>query len=130
MPNRVIEIHDSVLESLSLTADEIHLHFSSVCIHQSDGDPGLDAGSVWLQRALIRIAHPQVLGTFSKFPVRLSEGRISLAMGSFANEIPIPLRFEGAVALTLEAFEFVTIKGDGATLELLGEATYLEEFRP
>lgn len=55
MLNRAIEIHDSVLASVSFAQGEAQLHFSSVYIHQSEGAPLRDAGSGWVQKAVLRI---------------------------------------------------------------------------
>jgi hypothetical protein len=134
MPKRVIEIHDSVLEGISVSQDEAQLQFSLVYIHQGEGTPGHDAGQVWTQPAVIRIAQPKVSGAFSQFPVRLSEGSTVLGKTFLDNEIPVPLRYEGRFELRLTAFrhesEVVIVTGSGAQLELTGEAEYLEEFRP
>jgi hypothetical protein len=134
MPNRILEIHDSILERISVSQDEAQLHFSLVYIYQSEGIPGRDAGQVWTQPAVIRIAQPKVVGAFSQFPVRLSDGSIVLGEGSFDNVIPVPLPYDGAFELRLVAYqgeeEVVKVAGSGARLELLGESEYLEEFQP
>jgi hypothetical protein len=50
------------------------------------------------------------------------------------NEIPVPLRHKGAFELRLQTMwqeqEIVSFTGSGAELELLGDAEYVEEFRP
>lgn len=68
MPNRAIEIHDSTLDSISILNGEAVLHFSSVYIHQSAGKPGADAGTGWVQKALLRIRQGVIKGSFSEFP--------------------------------------------------------------
>jgi hypothetical protein len=134
MPNRAIEIHDSTLADISLLQSEAKLHFASVYIHQSEGIPGRDAGSVWVQKAIIRISDAKVRGTFSEFPVHLSGGQILMGQNCADNIIPVPLHHKGAFELRLETWrqarEVVTFTGSGAELELLGEPEYLEEFRP
>src|SRR3981081_615354 len=72
MPNRAIEIHDSILEDVSFSQGEARLYLSLVYIHQSEGVPGSDAGSVWVQKAILRIRGAKVKGMFSEFPVDLS----------------------------------------------------------
>lgn len=133
MPNRVIEIHDSVLERILLTDGCVELHFSSVYIHQSEGRPGMDAGSGWVQRAILHIDDAEVEGVFSEFPVDLANGQICLGEYRGDNEIPILLHFQGTSTLRLDAMwrphEVVTFRGSGAVLELIGEPEYVEEFR-
>lgn len=134
MFNRAIEIHDSVLEGLTTSQAAAELHFSRVYIHQTQGEPGIDSGTVWIQKAILRILGATVHGGFSEFPVDLHDGEIILATSRFDNAIPIPIRYEGKVELRLEAWgrsqEVVTLVGNGAELELVGQAEYLEEFRP
>ena len=134
MPNRAIEIHDSVLADVSFSQGEAHLHFSSVYIHQSEGVPGRDAGSGWVQKAVLRIHDARVEGAFSEFPVDLGDGQIQMGQNILNNEIPVPLCHKGAFELRLQAMwqgqVVVSFTGSGAELELLGEPEYVEEFRP
>jgi len=134
MPNRAIEIHDSVLAAVSFSRGEAQLHFSSVYIHQSEGVPLRDAGSGWVQKAVLRIQDARVEGAFSEFPVDLSDGQIQMGQNILDNEIPVPLHHKGAFELRVQAMWqgqiVVSFKGSGAELELLGEPEYVEEFRP
>jgi len=132
--SRSIEIHDSTLERIWVSGSEAQLHFSLVYIHQSEGLLGEDAGQVWTQPAVLRIFSANVSGSFSELPVRLAGGSVRLGEVILDNTIPVPLRHEGTFELRLEFFrerlEVVKVGGNGAELELLGEAKYLEEFRP
>ena len=134
MPNRSIEIHDSVLAAISLSEGEAHLHFSSVYIHQSEGLPGRDVGSGWVQKAILRVRDARVDGAFLEFPVDLITGHVRMGENSLDNEIPVPVRYKGAFELRLQAMwqgqVTVVFRGNGAELELLGEPNYVEEFRP
>jgi hypothetical protein len=85
MPNRSIEIHDSVLAAVLFSQGEAQLHFSSVYIHQSEGVPGRDAGSGWVQKAILRIHDARVDGAFSEFPVDLSDGQIQMGKNILNN---------------------------------------------
>jgi hypothetical protein len=134
MPNRAIEIHDSVLAAVSFSHGEAQLHFSSVYIHQSEGVPLRDAGSGWVQKAVLRIHDANMEGAFSEFPVDLADGQTRMGQNILENEIPVPLRHKGAFELRLHAMwhgqEVVSFAGSGAELDLLGEPEYVEEFRP
>ena len=134
MPNRAIEIHDSVLAAVSFSQGEAQLHFSSVYIHQSDGVPLRDAGSGWVQKAVLRIHNAKVEGAFSELPVDLSDGQTRMGQIVLDSEIPVPLRHKGAFELRLQPMfqgqAVVSFTGSGAELELLGEPEYVEEFRP
>jgi len=129
--NRAIEIHDSVLDSISTLDGCVVLDFGAVYIHQSTGTPLRDAGSGWVQKARIRIGDAVVDGVFSELPRDLLDGYLTLDGSTLNNEIPIPLNFSGDVELRMESWgEAVLVKGRSAILELIDEPTYIEEFRP
>jgi hypothetical protein len=134
LPNRAIEIHDSVLEKVILIDDRAVLHFSSAYIHQSEGTPAVDAGSGWVQRAILRIDKAVISGRFAELPTTLTDGQIQMGENRDQNMIPIPLSFKGKFELKLvpmwRAGEVVSFSGTGAELELIGEPEYVEEFRP
>jgi len=73
MPNRVIEIHDSVLQDVSIIDGDAALHFSSVYIHESSGNAGVDAGTARTQEAWLRIRKALVTRSFSSFIGRSPE---------------------------------------------------------
>jgi len=132
MRNRCVEIHDSILAGISLLKEEAQLHFSPAYIHESDGVPGRDAGSGWVQQAILHVHNANIDGAFLEFPVHLTDGQTRVGDIILDNEIPVPLHHEGAFALRLQAMwqeaGAVTFTGNGAELELLGKAEYVEEF--
>ena len=133
MPNNAIEIHDSVLASVSFSQGEAQLNFSSVYIHQSEGIPACDVGCGFVQQAILRIHNARMEGAFSEFPVDLSGGQIQMEDRVLDNVIPLPLRHIGPLELRFQAMSqgqvIVSFSGTGAELELLGEPKYVEEFR-
>ena len=139
MPNRAIEIHDSALNEITLEAGMAVLHFPKVYIHSSDGRPAIDAGSDWIQEAVIRIGNARVEGKFSqesraaygRYAHCLSDGSLRINGNLSDNLIPIPLDVQGDIELTLECWgDVVHIHGNSAMLELVGTAEYVEEFHP
>jgi hypothetical protein len=132
MSNRAIEIHDSTLDAISVGDGVAVLHFPRVYIHESAGTPGVDAGSEWVQQALLRVSNAAVARSFSKFPADLLDGHIKFGSEVLRNVIPIPLSHEGIVEVRLESWndEVVLITGNSADLELIGEPKYVQEFRP
>ena len=76
-PSRCIEIHDSVLKQISHSETETRLHLSAY-MHQSEGIPGQDPGSGWIQEAVLHLRGAQVKGSFSELPVTLTHGQFWL----------------------------------------------------
>ncbi|MGZ4896753.1 MAG: hypothetical protein ACXVJ0_09815 [Candidatus Angelobacter sp.] len=130
MANRVIEIHDSGLKSIVVSDGEIILELSPAYIHQSEGRPATDAGTGWLQDAVIRIRGEEISGSISKLPCDLSDGHLTLTGECLDNIIPIPLSVEGDIELQLTSCsgESIQIRGDGITLQMRGEPKYVEDF--
>lgn len=130
--NSVIEIHDSVVDSVTEAIGKVVLYSSAVYIHKSLGTPGVDSGTGWVQKAKLTIADAIVKSTFAGFPSELLAGYLRLGDNVFENEIPIPLNFTGDIELRLETWndQVILVSGCGAELELIGEPTCVEEFRP
>jgi hypothetical protein len=126
--NRAIEIHDSVLDALSLDNGDAVLHFSHLYIHESGGRVGIDPGSGWSQGGNLTISNAVVEGSFSEWPAHLHDGQIAVDGTVYENLIPISLNVVGKIELRLKSWsDVISIIGKGAKLALVGEATYLEE---
>ena len=130
MANRNIEIHDSELKSLKVSDGHIILELSPAYIHMSDGRPGIDAGTGWIQNAVIRVCGEGLLGSISELPCDLWDGYLKVNGEFFDNLIPIPLDSAGNIELqfTSKSGESLRIRGDHITLELLDEPKYIEDF--
>ena len=133
-PHRTIEIHDSVLAQISFVQNEARLHFSAAYMHQSEGIPGQDPGTGWSQEAILHVPDAKVEGSFSEFPINLSDGQFWLGHNLLKNQIPVPLRCKGDFKLRLEAWrqakEIVIVIGSGVELGLIGKPKYVDDFRP
>src|ERR1700690_810720 len=105
--NRAIEIHDSVLDSLCMEESQAVLCFSHVYIHQTEGKPGVDAGTGWSQQAIIRIYNAVIGSSFTEWPRDLQDGYLKLNGEVSDNMIPIPLDHEGHIELRLEGWNEV-----------------------
>ena len=123
MPNRAIEIHDSTLASLTIEVGHVILEFSAAYVLQTDGRPGVDAGTGWTQHAVIRIRGEVAGGALTKLPCGLAAGYLELDGKELDNLIPIPLHFSGDVELgfTSEFDETIKIRGNHIALGLLHE---------
>jgi hypothetical protein len=130
MANRGIEIHDSELKTVTASDGNVVLELSPAYIHMSDGRPGIDAGTGWIQNAVIRVRSNAIAGSMSQLPCDLWDGYLKVNGELSDNLIPIPLVATGDIELhfTSKAGESVQVLGDHITLELLGEPKYLDDF--
>ena len=79
----------------------------------------------------MKIGGAVVTGSGSELPSDLLDVYIKLGETLSDNMIPIPLDEQGQVEIRLEGWsKVISITGTSAKLELVGEATYVEEFRP
>ena len=138
MQNRVIEIHDSVVDRIYLENGIAVLHFPQVYIHSSEGRPAVDEGTGWTQEAVIRVGNAQIEGMFSPGSREswggdghsLYDGSLRIN-GSVFDLIPIPPEVRAEVELSLECWgEIVRVRGNSVVLELCGTPKYVEEFQP
>jgi hypothetical protein len=127
--NQSIEIHDSVIDNVVITNEEAVLPFKRVYVHRSDGRPGWDPGSGWVQEAQLRFRKATVEGKFSELPHDLHDGYLKLDDTLLENTIPIPLDFGGKVELRIEGWGgVIKVRAHHVGLELFGTAEYIEEF--
>ena len=130
--NTSIELHDSTVAEITNQETRVIVHFLPAYLHKSEGRPGLDPGTGWVQEARLIFAGASVSGDFPDFPCDVMEGELVVAAERHDNEIPVPLVVTAHIELRLvfDSIHALTVIGRGVRLELLGEPTYVEEFKP
>jgi hypothetical protein len=127
--NRAIEIHDSILASISILNGDAEFRLVPAYIHKSTGEPGVDSGTGWVQNIILRIRNANVCGAFSELPRDLEGGTLRIGSISFDNMIPMRASYSGEVELKLEALgESISAKGTELQIEFLDTPRYVEEF--
>jgi hypothetical protein len=129
--NSLIELHDSEVGALAEVGEQVILFFSGAYVHRSPGRPARDSGTGWWQAAALVFAEASVEGEAPQWPAEIWTGELILDGQGSRSMIPIPFVHPGEVALRLHLSSpaEITIRGRGATLTLLGEPEYVEEFR-
>lgn len=116
--NQAIEIHDSILGSVSSRVNDVLLNFTKVDIHKSAGAPGMVAGSGWVQKACLCIADATITRSFSTFPAELLNGHIKCCE-AILEMIPIPFDCTRPVEVRLETW-------NNGVLHVIGKSARLE----
>src|SRR5690349_11553175 len=128
--NRAIELHDTTVAGIATIGAQILL-FLRAYVHQTEGIPGVDAGTGWIQAAIIRIGE----ATFGEadgmpqLPAEIWTGNLTLEdRATLDNMLPLPFQVSGAVTLrlSLDAPANVVIHGRGAEIVTVGEPLYIE----
>jgi hypothetical protein len=123
-----MEFHDSTFDGVERDGRDLALRFSAAYIHQSEGRPGVNAGSGWVQELRLQISDASLTGGIPDLPCDLWDGSISLDDTKFENCIPIPLDYRGRVEVNLEQASKLKVIGTRLRVELCGVAKYVEEF--
>ena len=131
MPNRAMEFHDSTFDGLQTDGANLTLRFSAAYIHESEGEPGLDAGISWVQEVRLHFGNAFTSGSMSELPCYLWDGQISLA-DEWLQMVPVPLEYSGTVELKLvengQVDGQVEVTGTHVRMELSGEPKNVEKF--
>jgi len=129
--NERIELHDSTLASVSFSDGLAVVLLAPAYIHRSHGLPGSDAGSGWLQSATLTFAGASPVSSPAGLPVWISDGFLRIDDALHDNLIPTHGSFEGAVefSIVLTTAEVLTIRGRRISIQLLGDSSYLEEYK-
>ncbi len=131
MLNSGIELHDSEIAAITQRAGDVVIHFCAAYIHKSEGSPGWDAGSGWIQAAELMFREAVLPVVTTELPADIGNGELSLGEQTLSNWVPIPLDYVGQAGLTFmfgSTGEQFRVEGSGVTLQLLGVAEYVEEF--
>jgi len=129
--NSAIEFHDSEVGAISREGGDVIVCFTSAYIHKSEGKPGYDAGTGWVQPAELIIGGGSVEGIYPDFPCWVADGALEWGDMVLDNLLPLPFECAGKVKVELmfTLDSTVTISGERAVLNLIGEATYVEDVR-
>ena len=130
--NSALEIHDSELGSILVEGFSVALQLTPAYIHKSHGRPGVDPGTGWTQDVTILIEDAVVVSNVVDFPCDLTDGTLTVDAESWSNTISLPLQQRGLVNLVLVGKwgGEVSISGKQIIVRPLGEAKYVEDFRP
>ena len=128
-PKVAIELHDSEVTGVRPVGEGIAIDLSAY-VHRTEGEPGVDLGTVWKQPACITL---RIGRHFDILPATLDpiyDGIIVAGTRTFSNMVPCPFVSEGdaAIDFTLSSGDRIRFDGNGLTLTFTGEAEYLYDF--
>src|SRR5438874_441067 len=118
--NCALEFHDSRVASITSNENEVSLRFNAAYLHKSKGIPGRDAGTGWVQEAMLNFFNAEIEGSLDIGEGWMVDGTLTIGCESF---YMLPVPFESASSVLAE-FSFnngctVKIKATGVCLALL-----------
>jgi len=130
--NTKIELHDSTVAEIARRHGAVVINFLPAYLHKSEGRPGFDSGTGWVQDAQLVVADASVSGDFPDLPCDVVDGELVVGGKQQDNGIPVPLEVTEPTRLRLrfDSIHSVTVTGRGVRLELFGEPSFVEEFKP
>jgi hypothetical protein len=128
--NEAIELHDSELAAVSFRDGCAIVSFRPAYIHHSQGVPGSDPGSGWLQNATLTFSDASPAPSPSQLPATVSDGSLRIGDALHTNVIPASGAFDGAIELsiTLSTAETFAIRAQHLTIQLQGERRFIDNF--
>ncbi len=129
--NTALEFHDCSVSSITSDGAQVCLNFNSAYLHVSEGIPGVDDGTGWVQEAKLVFSGAKWHGSFAIGEGWLMDGQITIEPSEATSMLPVPFEAAGIVSAT---FYFtngcaLAIEAESALLTLIGEARYVEEYR-
>ena len=130
MKKQAIELHDSTLGSIERRGGVSVIHLNPAYLHIWDDDIGPKVGEGWLQLIDVIVQDGQSLHRREDYEVRIADGLLRTESGVHNNVIPLPLESTRPclIRLALADGRDIAIEGSGLTIELRGEAKYLESY--
>jgi hypothetical protein len=126
--NAAIELHDSTVAEIIKQDGTVTVEFRPAYLHQSEGRPGIDPGTGWVQDVQLIFSEASVDGNLPDLPCDVMDGEFVLSQKR-QYLISVPLEAMGFVELQLifDSILAVTIKGKSVHLKLSGKPKYVEE---
>jgi hypothetical protein len=128
MTNRLIELHDTTVLSVTTTEGNVIIAMSAY-VHASTGRAGIDAGTGWTQPARFTVLEGCVVRRHEGDQLWILDGMLTVGGEVFDNMVPTDVIADGDVKLVFSGAEGVLeVVGGGLRVEVTGEATYVEDF--
>ncbi|TKB11151.1 hypothetical protein [Desulforhopalus sp. IMCC35007] len=128
--NIAFEIHDSTLNEIISEGASTILRFNEAIIHRSEGEPGIDKGTCWVQAIEIKFENASILTEPDDIPNQLDYGYFLINDKKHTNVIKIPLQETGKIEAMFETFYRNELKiiANKIVINEAGEARYLQDF--
>ena len=125
-----LEFHDSDVVELRPDGSTLHMIFEPAYVHRSNGRPGVDAGSGFLQPAEIVFTGAQFNEKDGPCRGAISEGMIAVAGKKFDSVFPLPFEASGKVAaeFTFESGAVLSVTAAGVSCASTGPAELVDGY--
>ena len=129
--NVALEFHDSEVSTVQPNGEDLSISFSAAYVHRSEGAPGVDAGSGYVQALEMLLHRATWSGELRACLGRLSGGYLC----SGGQRLPlVPLPYESAggpirVEFVFQNGESLTATAERIVVRFTGEPRFVESFK-
>lgn len=128
--NRSIEFHDSTIARVDDEGSVAIIFLRPAYIHESDGEPGVDAGNGIVQDVELRISDAEIISAPTIYPCNIDSGTLKVGNQLHDNLIPLPRLGSDAIVFECATIqnERLYIRGTGVAVVLTGERQFVESY--
>jgi hypothetical protein len=125
-----IEFHDSEVVELQVTEGALHILLEPAYVHRSQGRPGIDAGSGFLQAAELVFSEAKYTEKDGPCSGPIDEGSVTIAGKRYSDMMPLPIEGKGAVTaeFTFQSGATLSITAKGINGFTKGNPQFVEEY--
>ncbi len=125
-----LEFHDSDVTELRHADSTLQMVFEPAYVHRSNGRPGVDAGSGFLQPAEIVFTGAHFTEKDGPCKGSIAEGLITVSGKRFDSVLPLPYEGKGKVAaeFTFESGAVLSVTATGVTCASTGPAELVDGY--
>ncbi len=128
--NKALEIHDSNLKEIKNNDLSIILCLDKAIIHHSEGIPGIDKGTCWLQSIEIYLKNASIINEPEDIPNELDYGYFIINGTKYDNMINVPFKESGEIDIMLETLygNELRINARKIAIAEINSPQYLQDF--
>jgi len=125
-----IEFHGSDVVELRQSEAELKMIFEPAYVHRSEGRPGVDSGSGFLQPAEIAFSGAKFTEKDGPCTGAIAEGLISVAGKKFDSVFPLPHNASGNITaeFTFDSGAVLTVTAAGVSSASTGPAVLVDGY--
>jgi hypothetical protein len=124
-----LELHDSTLASLTVTAGEAIIELAPGYVHQWEKQGHEWLGTGWSKPIRIRVDSARVTSPVPTLPADVSEGSLTMGDVMYSNLVPLPFHAQGQVRLHLLLVNSASLQVVGAAISVdaTGDGEFVED---
>ncbi len=129
----ILQLNESTIESISRgPGDVVLVRFAPAILIKSQGIPGVDASTRWIQGGELRITEAELDGEPGTLPAVPASGSMECGGYKYVDMMPVPLAGSGFAQLKLSFTAGagpVLVTGEDAVLSMAGDPRYVEHIK-